>query len=142
MQSVEPIRSKQEIERLKKAFKKERDFILFVLGINCGLRISDLLRLKIGDIKGKTHIEIAEKKTGKTKKFPITNCIKILLKSYIKNKNKEQWLFKSQKSKVAITRVQAYRILKKAGKIAGVSCHIGTHSLRKTFGYHFYKQTL
>lgn len=111
------------------------------MGINCGLRISDLLKLKISDVKNKTHIEITEQKTGKNKSFPITPVIKSVLSNYIKNKKPEQWLFASQKGPKAITRIQAYRIIKNASKIAGLDEHIGTHSLRKTFGYHFYQQT-
>ena len=143
MQVVEPIRTRSKIERVKQVLKlkKERDFLLFVMGINCGLRISDLLKLKISDVKNKTHIEITEQKTGKNKRFPITPVIKSVLSNYIKNKKPEQWLFASQKGPKAITRIQAYRIIKIARKIAGLDEHIGTHSLRKTFGYHFYQQT-
>ena len=132
MQVVEPIRTRSKIERVKQVLKlkKERDFLLFVMGINCGLRISN-----------KTHIEITEQKTGKNKRFPITPVIKSVLSNYIKNKKPEQWLFASQKGPKAITRIQAYRIIKDASKIAGLDEHIGTHSLRKTFGYHFYQQT-
>ena len=143
MQVVEPIRTRSKIERVKQVLKlkKERDFLLFVMGINCGLRISDLLKLKISDVKNKTHIEITEQKTGKNKRFPITPVIKSVLSNYIKNKKPEQWLFASQKGPKAITRIQAYRIIKDASKIAGLDEHIGTHSLRKSFGYHFYQQT-
>ena len=143
MQSVEPIRTKRQIERIKEVLKlkRERDFLLFVLGINCGLRISDLLRLRISDVKDKTHIEILEQKTGKYRRFPITPTIKGLLQNYIKNKGAEEWLFDSQKGHQAITRIQAYRIIKNACKKAGIVEHVGTHSLRKTFGYHLYKQT-
>ena len=141
MQVVEPIRTRSKIERVKQVLKlkKERDFLLFVMGINCGLRISDLLKLKISDVKNKTHIEITEQKTGKNKRC--YNRIKSAQCNYIKNKKPEQWLFASQKGPKAITRIQAYRIIKDASKIAGLDEHIGTHSLRKTFGYHFYQQT-
>ena len=81
MQQVEPIRMLQDIERLK-AFlgnKKERDFLLFVLGINCGLRISDLLNLKVSDVKNKNFVELFEQKTGKYKRFPITPILRGLI---------------------------------------------------------------
>ena len=69
------------IERLK-AFlgnKKERDFLLFVLGINCGLRISDLLNLKVSDVINKNVVELFEQKTGKYKRFPITPMLRGLI---------------------------------------------------------------
>ena len=144
MQIVEPIRTLDNIEKIKKVLKskKDRNFLLFILGINCGLRVSDLLQLKISDIKNKTHIELVEQKTGKMRRFPLNPTLTKLLNDYIKNKDENQWLFKSQKGvNQPITRIQAYRIIKKACERAGLNEHIDTHSLRKTFGYHLYKKT-
>ncbi len=143
MNTVEPIRNMQDIEKIKKILgeKKKRDLLLFILGINSGLRISDLLRLKVSDVKDKNRVEIVEKKTGKNKSFPITKPIRNLIKNITKQQTKDDWLFKSQKGSQAITRIQAYRILKQVSKIAKLTIKIGTHTLRKTFGYHFYKKT-
>ena len=65
----------------------------------------------------------------------------MVINKYILNKRDEQWLFKSQKGESAISRIQAYRIIKNASVKVGLHERIGTHSLRKTFGYHFYKKT-
>jgi len=143
MQIVEPIREKNKIELVKQIlFKKKikRDFLLFLIGINSGLRISDILNLKVSDVKNKQYIEIIEKKTKKYKRFPITRSFKSELENYIKGKKDSQWLFQSQKSCKPLTRVQAYRIIKTACQKAKINCNIGTHTLRKTFGYHFYKE--
>ena len=143
MNTVEPIRSKKDIEKIKNILgeKKKRDLLLFLLGINSGLRISDLLGLKVSDVRDKQKIEITEKKTGKKKSFPIIESVKKLIDKLIKYQPNDSWLFKSQKGERAITRIQAYRILKQVGKIAKLTVKIGTHTLRKTFGYHFYKKT-
>ena len=45
--------------------RKKRDLVLFIFGINCGLRISDILKLDVGDVKGRDFVEIKEKKTKK-----------------------------------------------------------------------------
>ncbi len=50
------------------------------------------------------------------------------------------WLFSSRKGDQPISKIQTYRQLQKAGDFAGVES-IGTHTMRKTFGYWFYKQT-
>ena len=142
MKKVEPIREKQKIEAMKNELLKSgyRDFLLFVTGINTGLRISDLLDLKVKDVRNKTHIEINEKKTDKTKKFLMNNRLKDKLDSYIERMNDEEYLFKSQKgNNKPISRVQAYRILRKAADEVGLES-VGTHTLRKTFGYHHYQQ--
>ncbi len=143
MQTVEPIRKISDIEKVKSLLKlkKERDYLLFVMGINCGLRISDLLKLKVSDVKNKTYIEIVEQKTGKKRRLLLRENLIKLINNYIKDKSEEQWLFKSQKGSKAVTRVQAYRIINSVCKKAGFEENFGTHTLRKTFGYHLYQMT-
>lgn len=144
MQTVEPIRNKKDIDQIKLLLKtrKMRDYILFTLGINCGLRISDVLKLRVKDVRNKRFLLIIEQKTGKHRKIPIKTKLMHMLNTYIKNKNDEQWLFKSQKGdNRPISRIQAYRIIKSVCLRAGLTENFGTHTLRKTFGYHFYKMT-
>lgn len=142
MKKVEPIREKKKIEEMKAKLLKKgyRDYMIFVLGINTGLRISDLLKLKVLDVKDKTHIELTEQKTGKSKKFMINSQLKEDIDQYIKSMNDDEYLFQSQKGdNKPISRVQAYRILNKTAESVGLES-IGTHTLRKTFGYWHYKQ--
>ncbi len=142
MESVEPIRDKKCIELVKRILKQKglRNFILFLMGINIGLRISDILKLKVGDVKGQDYVDIVEQKTGKRKRFLITDAVKKELEEYIADKNPDDWLFASQRGGKPITRIQAYRIINDACVKAGINVRIGTHTLRKTFGYHFYQE--
>jgi len=150
MEFVEPIRDRKKIEAMKKYLKgcKIRDWCLFVLGINSGLRISDLLRLNIGDVmdeRGRLNIRITlrEKKTGKSKNFPISDTASKAIKNYLEERRNltfEQPLFPSRKGNEAIKRNQAYKILSQAAHAVGIKDNIGTHSMRKTFGYHTYKK--
>jgi integrase len=140
MNTVEPIRSKRDIERIKKALGNPRDRLLFIIGINSALRISDILNLKVGDVRGKDAIVLKEKKTRKRKKFRINQAIHKAVKELVPtNAKDDEWLFPSRKGDKPITRVQAWRILNDAAKRAGVDIEIGTHSLRKTFAYFAYK---
>lgn len=143
MQFVQPIRNKQKIEEIKAVLKENgtRDLLLFSMGINTGLRISDLLKLKVSDVKCKTHVEIKEQKTGKVKRFPILGNLQSMLEEYTRNKDLSEYLFKSRNGEnKPITRVQAYMILNNACRKCGIQDRIGMHSLRKTFSYHHYKQ--
>ena len=148
MNCVQPIRDKEKIEQMKVELQKNgtRDYLIFCLGINTGLRISDIIKLKVKDILNqdrsmKTHIDIIEEKTKKKKRFKINNFLVIELKNYIGDMDFEEYVFKSRKGiNKPISRVQAYRILNNAGQNIGLQ-EIGTHTLRKTFGYHFYNQT-
>ncbi|WP_171682457.1 site-specific integrase [Paenibacillus planticolens] len=152
MEFVQPIRDKNQINTMKKILKSAslRDYCLFTLGINSGLRISDLLKLKVSDVidisgEIKERIYIREKKTNKVKDFPISKVANEALKEYLTNRKDlsyDEPLFISRKQytgKASLQRDQAYKIINNAAKSIGIKDRIGTHTLRKTFGYHAYQ---
>ncbi|ASK14454.1 TPA: site-specific integrase [Bacillus cereus] len=138
---VQPIRSKRDIDKMKKALAgKPRDLLLFIFGINSALRISDILKLKVGDVSGKESISLKETKTRKSKRFHLNASIKKAVVELIPpTADDNDWLFPSRKGDKAISRIQAYRILNTAADRAGLNIEIGTHTLRKTFAFHAYK---
>ena len=146
MEFVQPIRDLKKIETIKKLLKQQnlRDYCLFVVGINSGLRISDLLKLTISDVidgnKLKDRIRLREKKTNKFKDFPLSDNAKSALKEYLKTREytTNEPLFMSRKNKGFLLRQQAYKIINNVAKEVGIKEKIGTHTLRKTFGYHAY----
>jgi len=143
LNTVEPIRDMNMVLDIADYLRvrNERDYVMFMFGIYSGLRISDILLFRVRDVRDKDYLIIREKKTGKEKKFPINNEFKPIIKQYVSNKKDYEYLFKSpQQNNKAITRQQAYNILNKAGEAFGLQA-IGTHTLRKTFGYHMYQQT-
>lgn len=143
MRTVQPIRDIKTIENIKNKLKKSsnRDYLIFVLGINTGLRISDILKLKVKDVKDKKHLRLKEEKTDKNKKVLIVKSLASDIKDYISSMDEEDYLFQSRKgTNVPITRQQAYRILNSVAEYFDTP-EIGTHTLRKTFGYHFYQRT-
>ena len=141
MQFVEPIRDKKKIELVKVILKKTwfRNYLLFLVGINSGLRISDILNLNVGDVRNKTYIDIIEKKTNKPKRFPINTKLKPLFEKFTLGRNDKEPLFLSVFNN-RMERTQCYRIINLACREAGVDYKIGTHTLRKTFGYHHYQK--
>ncbi|HDR7612893.1 TPA: tyrosine-type recombinase/integrase, partial [Bacillus mycoides] len=136
----------EQLEDMKWSLKRhcsDRDYILFLIGINTGLRVSDLLKMEADEIlklKRKKRKEFRVKE-GKTKKERIINITSIFeeVLPYAEDL-KSNWLFPSRKGDKPISKIQAYRQLQKAGDFAGVES-LGTHTMRKTFGYWFYKQT-
>ena len=147
MELVHPIRDKKQIDSIKKILKATnlRNYCLFTLGINSGLRISDLLNLKIKDVIDKRgrvrdRISIVEIKTGKKKDFPFSDVAKKSITEYLSERKyrRNQHLFLSRKWNGPLTRQQAYRIINDAARSVGIKEKIGTHTLRKTFGYHAY----
>lgn len=144
MNFVQPIRNPAMVKDIANYLKKrnERDHIMFLLGIYTGgLRISDILQLKVDDVLGKKYISLREIKTGKQKNIEINLILRKALDSYIAGRDPDEYLIKSrQNHNRPITRSMAYKILNNAAKKFGLEC-IGTHTMRKTFGYHYYKQT-
>ncbi len=147
--TVEPIREKKKIEDflIYLKGKNERDYILAKFQLNTGLRVSDVIPIKVSDIitnKGsfKTYFVLKEKKTGKEKKIKLNDELRMSLRQYINNEGlkEDDWLFKSRKEtkRGHISVTQAYRILKSAAEALGIE-NFGTHSLRKTWGYWTYK---
>ena len=131
MKAVEPIRDTKTIKNMRSILKAQsiRNELLFILGINVGLRISDILKLKLEDLvkNGKTpkdYVIIIEIKTNKTKKFYIGDIVKKVIETYLKankNLNEGDYIFISRKGENSpITRQQAYRILNGAAESLGL----------------------
>lgn len=155
MNTAQPIRDLEDLERFKQYYRKEqpnlRNDLLLTLGLNTALRVSDLLELKWQQVydfkKGefRIHIALVEQKTGKHAQIYINdNILKVLaLNKEALERNApvslEQYLFLSQKGS-RLSRVQAWRIIRKAAESCNISGVISPHSLRKTFGYYACKQ--
>jgi integrase len=148
---VQPIRDAGKVQAIEADLKARnaRDWLLFVCGTNTGLRISDLLKLRAGDVQRKgakggavarKYIVVKETKTRKRKFVPITPKLKRALLEYCEDLGPRAFLFRSrQGGNRPIGRTRAYQILREAAERHGLD-NIGTHTLRKTFGYHFYQQ--
>ena len=97
MNVVEPIRSKKDLRKIEMILRKQsfRDLLIFTIGINCGLRISDILDLDVSDVRGKQYINIVERKTGKPKRFPINAKLKPMFEQFTKGRETNEPLFLS-----------------------------------------------
>lgn len=147
MELVMPIKDKGKIDEMKQELLKQsyRDYMIFVFGCNCGLRISDIIDLKVSDVKNRRYIELREQKTNKNKMFPISGQFKVEIDKYIQGMDDTDYLFTSRQAckdgtKKNITRVQAYRALKQVADRLKIE-HFGLHSMRKSFGFFYYEAT-
>ncbi|WHY02881.1 tyrosine-type recombinase/integrase [Neobacillus sp. DY30] len=147
MEYVEALRDIKQINSIKKYLKKhsERDYLLFVFGINTGLKITEMLDIKVGDVLEKddcikNFYSYPHHET--MKEIYLNSKVKQAILHYIQNEhlNVANYLFKSTKTEKPITRQQAYRIIHQAAEAIGIQGKIGTNSMRKTFGYHAYKR--
>ena len=154
---ADPIKSLEDINRISSYLisnKRWRDNMLFICGINFGLRISDLLRLRFCNLIGedmtfKDEFPILEKKTRNTRKvkanryLSINDAVVDAVTLYLQNvpSKLDDFMFRSESPNgknrnVAMSRMGVHAILEGIQKDLGIDAHLSSHSLRKTFGYH------
>lgn len=154
MNTAQPIRNQKDLNKFCNYYRerqKPRNQVLLILGLNTALRISDLLSLRWNDVYDsnrrnfRRHVSLVEKKTGKTTCIYMNETVQKTLAAYKKflecekTITPERFLFENNTG-TAISRVQAYRIVRRAAEDCEISDVISPHSLRKTFGYHAWKQ--
>ncbi|MFL8756496.1 tyrosine-type recombinase/integrase, partial [Clostridioides sp. GD02376] len=84
---VDPIKSQKDIDKVKR-YLYERDkryYLIFVLGINTGLRISDIVKLKVSQVYKRTHVYLKEQKTSKTNNTKINASAREAINEYCCN---------------------------------------------------------
>ena len=152
MNFVEPIRDKKKIAQIKNLLRGQRrfrDLLLFVIGINSALRISDILQLQVGHFldekkKIRKRFWIKEKKRHKRHEVVINTSMKDALLEYFSvypqiMEEKSNYVFFNPKKDNflhPIKRGQAWKFISSICKQVGLPGNFGTHSLRKTWGYH------
>lgn len=157
----EPIKSLSDIEKISNWFiakEKYRDNMLFICGINFGLRCGDLLGLTFGKLitrdQGtgrncfREHFEVIEAKTGKRRVLYINEAVQRAVALYLEHNARQasDYMFTSECNKeknaepVPMHVNSVERILKAAVKACGIEATVATHTLRKTFAYHMIMQ--
>jgi len=142
MNFVEPIRDKDIFHDIQAKLKAEnmRNYIFIMTGTYTSLRVSDILKLKVKDVKDKKYIDLKEQKTGKRNIIEINPVLRQAYKEYCLNMHDEEYLFRKKDVNNPIGRTQAWKIMKQIQDRFKLD-NLGTHTLRKTFGFHYYNQT-
>jgi len=139
--TVDPIRRVKDIQAISKLLSDSpRNHLLFVMGVNNGLRTGDLLNLYAGqlyDAKVGDTITIVEGKTHKTNILVVNKTIHKSLQNYFEKLKPKlaDYLFTSRKGEKAITVQCVNNMVKKWTQMINLKGNYGAHSLRKTWGY-------
>lgn len=143
--SASPIRSYDDFKMIQDYFwnnNRIRDWMMWTVGVSLGLRISDLLSLKINqiineDLTFKKRIDVMERKTAKHNNCLITKAVILAITTYFDSINWKfnlnDYLFKGAKTKTRMSEEYGWRILSKAGRELNLPINIGSHSMRKSF---------
>lgn len=147
---VQPIMALQDIQRIRDMLRgNPRDYALFVVGINTNLRASDLLNLRIGQVwglKAMQDFEIREQKTKKLRRLTMNEACVEALDRLLDSMGAEHWanpadelekpIFKGKFSREPISVSYLNRMVKRWCARIGLKGNFGSHTLRKTWGYH------
>ena len=151
MNNVRPIKDPDKLREIREGLAAmtdwhgERMFLLFEIGINTGLRISDIVRLRKKHVCG-DWIETVEQKTGKRTRIPLNTQIRQIIQDRCRDMDMEDLLFPSRVTigdgtvQMPMTRRTAYNDIRQIAEMFGLGDHIGCHTMRKTFGYWHYKK--
>jgi integrase len=139
---VDPFTNKKDIRNIKKLLQNNpRDLLLFVIGVNSGLRVQDILSLRVGDLAGRKvgdRIGVREKKTSKENVFVVNKEILDTFKKYMATlePEEEHFLIKSRKGfNYPLTTYRVTCLVKEWAAALNIRGNFGAHSLRKTFCY-------
>ena len=142
---ADPIRSYDDFAQMQQHFiskGKVRDWALWTIGVALGLRISDLLSLKIkyllnSDLTFRTHIKVVEQKTSKLNSCLITEAVQVALTKYFESIDwkidLDDYLFPSKKTGGKMYEEYGWKIISDAGKALNLPINIGSHTMRKSF---------
>ena len=139
--AVDPIRQIKDIKAISKLTSgNPRDHLLFVMGINNGLRACDLVRVKVGDIrylKAGDTLTIKETKTGKDNILAVNKTVYKALQAYLDaiRPADDNYLFASRKGRGHIQSQAVSKLVKKWTGAINLKGNYGSHTLRKTWGY-------
>lgn len=138
---VDPIRDLKDLRAIKALLRaRPRDYCLFVLGINTALRASDLVRLTVGQVrhlKAGEHLEIRERKTGKTRAITLNRAVTCAIADLLATRPQaadHEALLSGQRGPLTVPSV--HRLVKGWCRALRLPGNYGSHTLRKTFGYH------
>jgi integrase len=136
---VEPIKTFKDVETIKKLLSdKPLYFALFTIGINTNLRASDLLSIKVGQVrslKPMDEITLVEKKTGKHRRINLNKtCIDAINRLLAtRSYQDDDYLFTGQRGRLTVPYLHS--LVKSWCRSINLSGNYGSHTLRKTWGY-------
>ena len=129
--------SPEEVARLLEAALAGRDRMLLELAYGCGLRLKELVGLKVADIdSARMVLHIREGKGQKERLVPLTERLLGICRDYWREYRPATWLFPGVKPQTPLTGGAVQRMCKRTAKRAGLTKRIHPHTLRHSFATH------
>lgn len=122
-------------------------YALLLLGFNTSLRIGDICRLKVGDVRNQPRLRVTAEKTNKMTNLPFPADVQKKITEITQGKDDEEYVLSSRQRDARtgvsrpISRQRAYKIIREIAARAGFEGHAGCHTMRKTFAYELYQSS-
>jgi len=129
--------SKQEVKLLMESFETKKSKLMVSLIYACGMRVSEVVSLKVNDLEFEEKIGYIRKAKGKKDRiFNIPEALSKKLEKQVENQRKlnQEYVFSGRKGKMTTRNVQ--KIVAKAAKKAGINKGVHVHTLRHSFATH------
>jgi len=129
--------SKEEVKKILEAPVNIKHRAMLSLIYACGLRRSELLNLKPGNIDSKRMLLIIRQAKGRRDRVaPLSEKIIDLLRGYFKTYRPQKWLFEGQQGGEQYSEQSLQSVLKQAVKKAGIKKPVTLHWLRHSYATH------
>lgn len=126
----------KEVTKIIQCIPNEKYMILLCLAYSCGLRVSELVKVKIDDINSESGLLHVTGKGQKDRLVPLSKTLLKLLRQYWKREHPHDYLFAGKKPGTHLCASSVQRSFKKAKELAGISKKVSIHGLRHAYATH------
>jgi integrase len=139
---MKPVKDKdREVELVVKLHEMKPKYrILWLLGTHTGLRVSDILGLRVKDFK--KQFDVVEAKTKKTQRIQIPDDLLLAVRLYVHRERLRptDFIIPGRTPEKSLHRSQAWRVLHRISHEVGLD-GVATHSMRKTYASDLFART-
>ncbi len=127
--------TKEEVKRMIDSIKNKKHRLMIMFLYSSGLRLSELLNLKVGDLEiGEKIGWVRSGKGAKDRLFLLSDRLVEEMREYLQWKKESDYVFTGRKERMTPRNVQ--KIIKKVARNAGIEKNVHPHSLRHSFATH------
>jgi integrase/recombinase XerD len=135
--TIPSVLSQEEVVRLLNAAPAGRDRVMLQVAYGCGLRLEELLHLRVPDIdSSRMVIHVRQGKGAKDRLVPLSQCLLEELRTYWRQCRPRTWLFPGRIPGAPLTDGGAQSRLRHALKRAGLNKPCSMHTLRHSYATH------
>jgi site-specific recombinase XerD len=137
VRSLPCVLSAEEVARLFAAVSNPRDRIILQTAYAAGLRVSEVVRLRVGDVdSSRMTLHVRAAKGRKDRFVPLSPVLLGLLRQYWRRHRPRTWLFPGGKPGGHLSTGNVQRACLRAVRACGITKKASMHTLRHSYATH------